>query len=234
MSKAVTLARPITPEYLDFIVNICLNTPGTDDIKGQINGFLSRYIESSTNIRKTREILLNTWVNVPEELMLFRDNALNIYKTALSSERIAIHWAMLILAFPIFKDLCSVIGKLSDVQDNITLAQVKRRIFEQWGERSTLFHSIDKNIKTLKDFGVLSQIKPGVYNTPKIEISDVNITCLLIYSAFKSSGKLYSNLSGIDNYPELYPFDISVKFEELHDTGFFKIDRIGGEIVVSI
>ncbi|MDA8227467.1 MAG: hypothetical protein M0T74_07140 [Desulfitobacterium hafniense] len=234
MSKTVSLARSIKPEYLDNIVNICLTTSEFEEIKAHINEYLSHHIESSINIRKTREILLNTWVNIPKELIEFRNNALEIYKSATNSERIAIHWAMLILAFPIFKDLCSIIGKLADVQETVTITQIKRRIFEQWGERSTLFHCINKNVKTLKDFGVLSQTKPGVYTTPKIKITDVRCTSLLVYSALKSNGKLYSNLSGLESFPELFPFLFDVKYEELQSVSIFKIDRIGGEIVVSV
>jgi hypothetical protein len=234
MSKTISLSRSITPDYLDMTVEIYSNTSDIEEIKTKINEYLSGHIESSTNLRKTREILLNTWVNIPEELNVVRNKALEIYKSVPRVERKAIHWAMLILAFPIFKDLCSIIGKLSDVQETVTLAQIKRRIFEQWGERATLLHSTDKIIKTLKDFNVLSQVKPGIYTTPKLKIEDARITSLLIYSVLKSNEKLYTNLSGVEHYPEFYPFLLNVNFEELHNVGLFKIDRIGGEIVVSL
>jgi hypothetical protein len=234
MSKTISLSRSITPDYLDMTVEIYSNTSDIEEIKTKINEYLSGHIESSTNLRKTREILLNTWVNIPGELNVVRNKALEIYKSVPRVERKAIHWAMLILAFPIFKDLCSIIGKLSDVQETVTLAQIKRRIFEQWGERTTLLHSTDKIIKTLKDFNVLSQVKPGIYTTPKLIIEDERITSLLIYSVLKSNEKLYSNLTGLESYPEFYPFMLNVNFEELHSVGLFKIDRIGGEIVVSL
>lgn len=234
MSKAISLSRSITPDYLDMTVQIVCNASESEEIKTKMNEYLSNYIKSSTNLRKTREILLNTWVNGPEDLNDFRHKALQLYKTAPNSEKIAIHWAMLILAFPIFKDLCSIIGKLSDVQETMTLAQIKRRIFEQWGERTTLLHSTDKIIKTLKDFNVLSPVKPGIFRTPKIKIEDERITSLLIYSVLKSNEKLYSSLNGLESYPELYPFLFEVNYDELHNVGLFKIDRIGGEIVVSL
>jgi len=234
LSKAISLSRSITPDYLDKIVQIYSNTSDTDEIKMAVNEYLSDHIMSSTNLRKTREILLSTWVHVADDLQRVRDKALEIYTSAPSTERMAIHWAMLILAFPIFKDLCSIIGKLSDVQETVTLARIKRRLSEQWGERTTLLHSTDKIIKTLKDLGALLQVKPGVYTTPTQKIEDGRVISLLVYSVLHSNGKLYANLTGLEAYPEFYPFQLHVSLDELVDSGLFSIDRIGGEVVVSL
>ncbi|NSW90674.1 MAG: hypothetical protein HPY74_08375 [Firmicutes bacterium] len=234
MSKAVVFARPIRQEWLDKTVEMLLNSQNRDEIKKSLNVYLANYIKSSTNIRKTREILMNIWVDIDDNNRAFRDKSLEVYKNSIQSDRLAIHWAMLLLAFPIFRDLCTIIGKLTDMQEEITLSQIKRRIFEIWGERSTLIYSVPKNIKTLRDCGVLEQVKTGVYKVVKHEIKNNDVSCLLLYAVFKTSDKLYHSFSHIDKLKELFPFIIEIGIDDLSLRQMFRLERMGGETVVSI
>jgi hypothetical protein len=116
MSKAVVLARPIKPEWLDMTAELLAETRDRDKIRNSINEYISHYIKSSINARKTREILLNTWVEVEKDNLEFRERALQVYKECPQTDRPAVHWAMMLMAFPVFRDLCTIVGKLSDMQ----------------------------------------------------------------------------------------------------------------------
>lgn len=234
MSKAVVFARSIKPEWLDMTVELMNRTRDKDEVKRGINEYLSNYIKSSINIRKTREILMNTWVEVDNGNQDFRERSLRVFGKCSRCERLAIHWVMLLSAFPIFKDLCTIVGKLSDMQEEILLPQIQRRVYEIWGERSTLVHSLPKNIKTLRDFGVLEQVKPGVYRVVKQQIKNKDVCCLLLYAVLKTSDKLYQNVSGIDKFKELFPFELNFGMADIQQSDMFEIDRIGGEPVISI
>lgn len=234
MSKAVVLARPIKPEWLDMTAELLAGTRDRDEIRGSINEYVSRFIKSSINVRKTREILINTWVEVDSGNREFRERALQVYKECPQTDRTAVHWAMMLMAFPVFRDLCTIVGKLSDMQDEVTLSQVQRRIYEIWGERNTLVHAIPKNIKTLREFGALEQVKPGVYRVVRHTVKDKDVGCILLYAALKTGGKLYQSVSGIDRLKELFPFELNLGMDDLYQSDLFKIDRIGGEPVVSI
>jgi len=120
------------------------------------------------------------------------------------------------------------------MQEEITLSQIKRRIFEIWGERSTLIYSVPKNIKTLRDCGVLEQVKTGVYKVVKHEIKNNDVSCLLLYAVFKTSDKLYHSFSHIDKLKELFPFIIEIGIDDLSLRQMFRLERMGGETVVSI
>jgi hypothetical protein len=234
MSKAVVLARPIKPEWLDMTADLLAKTRDREEIRNSINEYISHYIKSSTNARKTREILLNTWVEVEKDNQAFRERALQVYEQCPQKDRMAVHWAMMLIAFPVFRDLCTIVGKLSDMQQEITLSQIQRRIYDVWGERSTLVHAIPKNIKTLREFGVLEQIKPGVYSAVTHTVNNKDAGCILLYAALKSGDKLYQSVSGIDRLKELFPFELSLGMDDLYQSGLFKIDMIGGEPVISI
>lgn len=70
---------------------------------------------------------------------------------------------MLISAFPLFSDISTVIGKLLSIQEEFKLDTVRQRIFEIWGERSTVKFSTDKIISSMVEWGVLSKAQNQVY-----------------------------------------------------------------------
>lgn len=91
MSKAVVLARPIKPEWLDRTVEMLSETRNEDEIRQGMNEYLSHFIKSSINVRKTREILMDIWVEVSSGNSEFRERALEVFKECSKSERTAIH-----------------------------------------------------------------------------------------------------------------------------------------------
>lgn len=75
-----------------------------------------------------------------------------------------VHWCMMLAAYPVFQDMCRLIGKISEFEETFTLKQIKQKLFDEWGERANLYHSIDKLIATLKAMDVLESEKVGVYS----------------------------------------------------------------------
>ena len=45
----------------------------------------------------------------------------------------------MLAAYPVFIDMCKLIGKMSEFEDEITLAQLKNKLFDEWGERYATF-----------------------------------------------------------------------------------------------
>ena len=62
MAKMVGLSRNLKLQWLNKVVELVLDDLKEEEIKEQLNEYLSFEIESPTNIRKTREILMNIWV----------------------------------------------------------------------------------------------------------------------------------------------------------------------------
>ena len=62
MAKMVGLARPVKIEWLNRTVELLLDGKSVDEIKADLNEYLSFEIDSPTSLRKTRESLINTWI----------------------------------------------------------------------------------------------------------------------------------------------------------------------------
>lgn len=233
MSKIIGMSRNINLEWLNETASLVLLGKTEAEVKETLNEYLSFSIMSPTNLRKTREILMNIWTRKSVEHVKIRDFALEVFNTNKLSNKLVAHWCMILISYSVFGDICSVIGKMGDKQFDITTAQVKNRMFDVWGERTTLFHSIDKNIKTLKDLGSLSTIKTGVYEINKIDIKDEKAIVLIIATLLTIKDKLYLKIEELENSYEFFPFNYNVNLEELQMSELFSFDKFGGELVIS-
>ena len=233
MSKVIGMSRNINFEWLNEVANLVLAEKREIEIKESLNEYLSFSISSPTNLRKTREILMNIWVRTEEKDIKVKKLALEIFNTNKSSNKLVAHWCMMLLSYPVFGDIVTVIGKMADKQFDITTAQVKTRMFDVWGERSTLYHSIDKNIKTLKDIGTLDTIKTGLYKVEGFNIEDERAVTLIVATLLILKDKLYMRLEELENSYEFYPFKYNLDLEILQTSGLFSFDKFGGEIVIS-
>lgn len=233
MSKIIGMSRNINLEWLNETASLVLVDKSEAEIKEALNEYLSFSITSPTNLRKTREILMNIWARTSEENICIKELALELFNTNKEANKLIAHWCMMLLAYPVFGDIVTVIGKMADKQFDITTTQLKNRMFDVWGERSTLYHSIDKNIRTLKDLGVLGTIKTGLYDVKKRKIENDKAVILIVATLLNMKDKLYMRLDELENAYEFYPFKYDVDLESLQISKLFSFEKFGGEIAIS-
>lgn len=137
-------------------------------------------------------------------------------------------------AYPVFMDMCKLIGKMSEFQDEITLAQLKQKLFDEWGERTTLYHSIDKLISTLKEFGVLACDKPGKYHISKHKIAKDEISGFMVYTMMNVDDSGYYSFQEINASTYLFPFEYRVTKETLLQDERFVMNNFGGELSIAL
>lgn len=232
MAKMVGLSRPIKLEWLNRVAGLTLEGLDEANIKDELNEYLSFEINSPINIRKTREILMTIWVKAPGELDSLKQSAYEAYKGT-NDDKFAVHWGMLLVTYPVFSDICSLIGKLTNIQGTFSTAWLRDRLYEVWGERATLYHSIDKILQTLKQLGAIETVKPGLFQVKKHEIASKKSIEVLLMAVLQLREKAYYEISELSSVPKLFPFDFDVSYEWLHNSEVFKLDNFGGKVVLT-
>jgi hypothetical protein len=232
MEKLVGLSRAVKTDWLTKTVELISQTTNEQEIKEALNEYLSFEINSPTNLRKTREILINIWfrpsITTPDIWVA----ATKAYKDD-ANNRLALNWSMLLLAYPVFVDVCGLIGKISVVQDAFTTAWLKEKLLAVWGERATLFHSSDKLLQTLKNLGAIENIKVGVYKTCTRKITDKDTVKVMLLILFALNKKAYYEIPELSRSSLFFPFEYVITPEWLHNTPEVTIGNFGGKIVVS-
>lgn len=233
MPKMVGLSRNLKLAWLNQIVELVSCELTEEQLKEKLNEYLGFEIGSPTNIRKTREILMYIWHYENEYTERLRPTALALIKKY-PDYALEIHWCMMLAAYPVFMDMCKLIGKMSEFQDEITLAQLKQKLFDEWGERTTLYHSIDKLISTLKEFGVLSCDKPGKYHINKHKIAKDEISSFMVYAMMNVDDSGYYSFQELNASTYLFPFEYRVTKETLLQDERFVMNNFGGELSIAL
>ncbi len=234
MARAVGLSRKITLKWLNKAHEFFSEDLTEEEFKTQMNDYLSFEIDSPTVLRKTREILMRVWFYEDDYcLSLIRRNADDLLKRFPEYD-IAIHWCMLLSVYPVYSDICRLIGRISDFTDIVTLSQLKQKMFDEWGERSTLHYSTDKIIATMKELDAISSEERGEYMIKKHIIARSEIALFMVMVAMKVDGNSYYSFSELHNFDLLFPFEYKASKEELITYEHFAVSTFGGEVSVSL
>ncbi len=232
MAKMVGLSRAIKIEWLNKVVDLIIEGMSPENIKEALNDYISFEIKSRDNIRKSRDILLNLWVYPfeDEKANLIRQEALEALKNG-NEDKLAMHWCMLLLYYPVFVDVTGMIGKLSAMQDSFSLAWLKDKMFEEWGERTTLLHSLDKIMQTLRQIGAVES-KGGVYTVCNYDVKNNDTKKILLKTVLALKMQAYYEPSELAKIPQMFPFEYTIDSELIFGNQDFEMGNFGGSPVV--
>ena len=232
MAKMIGLSRNLKLQWLNKVVELVLEGLPAPEIKEQLNEYLKFEIVSAINVRKTREILMNIWVYDNDYSGKIRETALELIRNYPECS-VPIHWCMILATYPVFADMCKLIGKMTEFQDEITLAQLKQKLFDEWGERTTLFHSIDKLVSTLKELDVMVCDKPGKYHVKLHRVSNSKISTFLVYVMMLVDDCGYYIITDINYSTYLFPFEYKIEKEMLLEDKRFTMNNFGGILSIA-
>lgn len=234
MAKAIGLSRKIKLQWLNKAVDLLDENLSEEEYKTKMNEYLSFEIESPIVLRKTREILMRVWFYEDDtDVRAIRKDALDLIKIYPDYD-VAIHWCMLLTVYPVFADLSRLMGRIAEFNDVVTLSQLKQKLYDEWGERSTLYHSTDKIIATIKDLGVITSDKPGNYTIVKHILTKLNVVNFMVRVAMKIDGNCYYTFADLNAISFLYPFEFKISKEELVSDSNFVVANFGGELSIAL
>lgn len=233
MGKMVGLSRNLKMTWLNKSVELLSENLSEAEYKDKLNEYLSFEIKSPTNLRKTREILMNLWYYENPETQVLRTRGRSLIEKD-PDNSLAAHWCIILATYPIFVDVSRIIGKLSEFEEEFTLQQLKQKIFDEWGERATLFHSIDKIIATMKAIDALKAEKPGRYTIVKHEVKEDEVNALLACTGMTVEDKGNFTLQELRAMSYMFPFKYQIDREMLMTNDVFTVTNIGGEMMVGL
>lgn len=232
MARVIGMNRAVKLEWLNKTAELVRLGQDEKTIRAELQEYLSYEIDSAVNLKNTRTILLQPWVYTPTELLPIRETALSLVEKG-GIDTLVAHWSMLLVTYPVFADVCGLIGKLSNIQDTFSTAWIKEKLFEIWGERGTLVHSSGRTLQTLRNFGVIENEKVGIFRIKKHEVTAQKTIQVLMMALLILKEKAYYEISELSSVPQLFPFTFDVSYEWLHNSEVFKLNNFGGKVVLT-
>lgn len=225
--------RRLRLDWLDFAAAKAAEGQSPDQLRECLLarlGSLSHTGESGSARAKTARVLLRVWGNVTPETRGLHDRALDLIGQVSPKERLIIHWAMMIAVYPFFTDVAAILGRLLRLQGSVSLSQIRRRIQEQWGERSTVARASQRVIRSMVDWGVLVEKGTGVYSSPGTLVRVApKLGVLLLEGLLLDADEGTLTLNGAIENPALFPFSVQLNALDLQRTDRVELFREGFE-----
>lgn len=164
-------------------------------------------------------ILMRSWVTPSVELVSFSNAAKNLIKGNFldQSEKTAIHWAVISAAYPFWFNVARQVGRLLNLQDQITSQQIVRRLKEQYGDRQTVSRVARYVVRSFVAWGVLKDTdRKGCYEQGQIfAIDNPYVIGLLLEGALHTVAESKSSINTLYNNPGFYMFKLPLLAGEL-------------------
>lgn len=225
--------RTIRSEWLDAAAARVVRGEPPDETRKFLWDFLEDVEPGTTNNSgrgKTLTVLTRIWVSVPERAEPLKKVALKCIGSASGEQRIGIHWAMAAGTHPFFLDVATHVGKLIKLNGLANRSQIKRRMTEAWGDRSTLERTIQHVLRSLIQWGLLrAGNEQGSLIGPdkRIRLGE-DVSQLLVHSVMLGQDK-GSQLTQLVDHPALFPFATHLTSRALMRNPMFRVQRQGDQ-----
>jgi len=207
--------RTVKLRWLDHTLDLFLaGMPDADIYEALRDRLKDELSVGSSPIRGSREktitLLLKTWVRVPPSLIDLRHDAIDILQGLPRSERLPLHWGMTMVAYPFWRVVADVTGRLFRLQGTASPMQVQRRVKELMGERETVARSTRYVLRAFADWGVIIDTgQEGEYRPAETRpVMDSKLSIWLLETAVVSTTDGVTDFHGLVNAPCLFPFQI--------------------------
>ncbi len=207
------IKQTIQKQWMDYAVKMMLAGLSEKEIRAELKGYLAIEKPYNGSAPQTHQFVIHflaSWFAPDKELTPFRDHALELIRHENPQNWLPYHWAVISASYPFWFNVAKQTGRLFNLQDQITQAQVFSRLKEQYGDRETVARNARYAIRSFVAWGVLKDAKAkGCYKKSKtVGISDPNLTILLYESALHTTkeGKIAFEL--LKDNPAFFPFHL--------------------------
>jgi len=210
MLKQVGFLNYIRNDWLDATVSFYIKSCELESVKNELNSLIEPECPKNEARRKTIDVLTRTWIRIPTELESLQQQALTFYDEIAPRHRLILHWGMLLATFPFFRDICFHIGSLAKIHENVKTTQIRKRMIENWSQRTTMIRALDRVIQSMRDWQILSQNASTLDLKSPIIIKDSKLCLWFLEAAFRAEHLDSILFDKLMSLPTIFPFRLDV------------------------
>lgn len=233
MAKMVGLSLVVKQGWMRKAVALMEENLPETEYRNQLEKHLSYEIDSPTNRRKAREILMRIWYLNSNGVKALQEEGRRLIQKY-PEKLTEIGWCMMPLAYPVFLDISRLMGKMFEFEDTITTTQIRKKMFDEYGERGTVDYSTTKIISTMRELGGIESSSVGKQTRVKVEVTNPEIVTFMTKVVMHLGGSSYYTFSALTDFPFLFPFEYKLTKEAILQDEDFVTTNFGGELSVSL
>lgn len=210
----VGIQRELHIEWFDEAVQLYVSGVKKNELRPRIYTYLDHALGFDTppslqTKTYVANVLIKSWINPDSDLIPLRNAAFHLLSEK-PEMRFPLHWCLLGAAYPFWFSVAAVIGRLLNLQSQVTQTQVVNRLKEKFGDRQTISRRARYVIRSFVAWGVLKDVETqGCYEkVAPIEICDSNLSILMFESALLAMPEAKGTLGLLLNNPAFFPFQM--------------------------
>ncbi|MDP9349975.1 MAG: hypothetical protein M3P51_00295 [Chloroflexota bacterium] len=218
MSKVIIgFDRALRPEWLDLAAATVLRGDDRTTAQDRLTAELRSDISAPEALEKTVRVILRIWHPEDAAGVRARDEAATLIGEVDEAERLSLHWGLTVLAYPFFRHIASVVGRLSRLEPTFSVAQVHKRLVGEYGDTALVERARRHVIRTLTDWGMCESAgQKGVYRVaPQRTISDLRVQRWLLQITLQANETEARQMDGLIAAPEMFPWDFSSEIAQI-------------------
>lgn len=227
--RRIGFDRAIKIEWLDAVASKMQTEKDAKEVRDYLHDLLKNEHPAYVARRKTVSVLMRIWCSIPQEQVYMRDKGLQMIGKMDSQGRLLIHWGMILLAYPFFRDIVTIISDLFALQGKFSNSQVIRKLERSWGQRTTVRRAAQRVIRSLFEWDIINETgERGVY-TPSVKIENLSIDLELwfVEAVLRSENIEFVAFEQLYDMSSAFPFSLSLSIADLFKSGKFEISQQG-------
>lgn len=214
--QSIGFTQRIQLEWLEWTAQMALAGLSADEIYAELQNRLRPIVsvgghDNRSNRGKVVGILLKIWVKGSKEIRPFRDEGLELLAQSPVEAHLPLHWGMSMATYPFFGSVVDSVGRLVQLQNTVTFAQVERRVQEKYGQRESIHRGTQRVFYCLNDWDVLAKTNERMVftGTKPMDISNTQLSTWLIEAGMIAAGVQSTPLKSARQMPVLFPFSLT-------------------------
>ncbi len=158
--------------------------------------------------QKAITILRKVWVSPRPELLPLRNEGMRLLAALDKSDQKALHWGMVMAAYPFWAAVAAETGRLLRLQESVTAGQVRRRIIEVFGDRELIARATRNVLRSFVDWSVLRETsRKGVYGQGEyLTLDNIRLIAWLVEALLHAYRVRAVPVAALLDSTSLFPF----------------------------
>lgn len=215
MRKSVGFDQKILLHQLDYTARQTKQL-SKKDMYETLDMYLRQDIKGDKSRKNVITMLMKIWYKVPPYVQELQKEVLDEFSNLNKEERIFVHWCMIIIAYPFYKDIVAEFGRLFQLQENLASHVIVKRMKEAYGDRRRVEVSTSAVISSLKAWDILTLEDNKTYKeNVKLPIAHPVLHDLMFETMMSVSNQPSFIVSEVLSHPIFFPFEFHMDTNEL-------------------
>ena len=231
--KAVGFDQKIQLAHLDNTANLLRLHSNINEMYPALDGQLLASIKGDKSRKNAITMLMKTWCLVDGSIKDIQASLIQEYPYFTKEEQLFVHYCLTCIAYPFFRTQMAYVGKQLKMADTVYSKSVTAEMKNLYGDRRRVEVATGAVFSSVKDWSLLTMIKPGAYekSITSLEISNRLIKSLLIETLMHYLDTASISIEFLNNSAIFFPFDYHISIGDIDQQRFTVIKTIRDTII---